>query len=264
MKKTLIALAVAASAAVSGSAMAWTANGTGGSVELGGTLTPEQSASPWEAQVGSVSGLDADIEAGKTDIVIRASSAIPILGIRNVDKNGFSGDSKGVIATIDYGGAVDLKGFRNSVTTLTLDVKNASGEKIGTLSAPLFASAILMYKGYAGQTRGRQMAAAASGDAFYGGVSLKGAGVADHGKVAYSRLTSLNPDFTANFSKIDDGWENVDEDEKFVDKNITYWAAYGSGIEKDKDITITLDKAVKSGDAPIAWKASLPVTVTYS
>lgn len=32
MKKTLIALAVAASAAVSGSAMAWTANGSGNSV----------------------------------------------------------------------------------------------------------------------------------------------------------------------------------------------------------------------------------------
>ncbi|ENK8257946.1 hypothetical protein AB4C84_004676, partial [Escherichia coli] len=47
MKKTLIALAVAASAAVSGSAMAWTANGTGGSVDLGGTLTPVTKATPW-------------------------------------------------------------------------------------------------------------------------------------------------------------------------------------------------------------------------
>ena len=37
MKKTLIALAVATSAAVSGSAMAWTANGDGGSVSLSGT-----------------------------------------------------------------------------------------------------------------------------------------------------------------------------------------------------------------------------------
>lgn len=37
MKKTLIALAVAASAVVSGSAMAWTGGGNGGSLELGGT-----------------------------------------------------------------------------------------------------------------------------------------------------------------------------------------------------------------------------------
>ncbi|HEI3186174.1 TPA: hypothetical protein SI321_005057, partial [Escherichia coli] len=52
MKKTLIALAVAASAAVSGSAMAWTANGTGGSVELGGTLNPVEKVTPWEVKVG--------------------------------------------------------------------------------------------------------------------------------------------------------------------------------------------------------------------
>lgn len=38
MKKTLIALAVATSAAVSCSAMAWTTNGTGGTVDFGGHL----------------------------------------------------------------------------------------------------------------------------------------------------------------------------------------------------------------------------------
>ena len=61
MKKTLIALAVAASAAVSGSAMAWTANGTGGSVDMGGTLIPEGKVTPWEVKVGdAVKGLDAE------------------------------------------------------------------------------------------------------------------------------------------------------------------------------------------------------------
>ncbi|EGJ4498914.1 hypothetical protein INB87_004741, partial [Escherichia coli] len=66
MKKTLIALAVAASAAVSGSAMAWTANGTGNSVELGGTLTPVEKVSPWEVKTGdAVTGLDAPIQKGQ-------------------------------------------------------------------------------------------------------------------------------------------------------------------------------------------------------
>lgn len=56
-------------------------------------------------------------------------------------------EGEGVISTIDYGKAVDLKEFHSAVTKLTLDVKNASGEKIGTLSAPYFASAVLVYKG---------------------------------------------------------------------------------------------------------------------
>ncbi len=42
MKKTLIALAVAASAAVSGSAMAWSNGDFNGSVDIGGTVTPPQ------------------------------------------------------------------------------------------------------------------------------------------------------------------------------------------------------------------------------
>ncbi|EEU8332358.1 hypothetical protein HDK93_003511 [Salmonella enterica subsp. enterica] len=263
MKKTLIALAVAASAAVSGSAMAWTANGTGGSIELGGTLTPEKIASPWEAKVSAATGLDAALKDGQKEIKIKASSAIPLMGIRNVDSNGFIGGAEGVISTIDYGGVVDLKGFKNAVTTLTLDVKNASGEKIGTLSAPFFASAVLAYKGSSGQTRGRQMAAASSGDAFFGGVPLQGAATADSGKVAYSRISSVSSEYVATLPKIG-AWDSVDPGEKYSDKKITYWGAYGSGIEKGSDITITLDKAVKSGDAPIAWKASFPVTITYS
>ncbi|MED8093840.1 hypothetical protein Q5432_18880 [Escherichia coli] len=263
MKKTLIALAVAASAAVSGSAMAWTANGTGGSIELGGTLTPEKIDTPWEAQVGSVSGLDAAVKAGQKDIVIKVSSPMPLLGIRNANTDGFFGGGKGVIATIDYGGAVDLKGFKDSKTTLTLDVKNTSGEKIGTLSAPFFASAVLVYKGFSGTKRGRQMAASTSGRAFFGGLSLTGAGTAYSGQVAYNRITALSSEYVAALPEID-GWDSVDVDEKYDDTTVNYWGAYGGGLEKGADITITLDKEIKTGDAPIAWKASLPVTVTYS
>ncbi|EJN2318881.1 hypothetical protein NPL52_004738, partial [Escherichia coli] len=78
MKKTLIALAVAASAAVSGSAMAWTANGTGGSVDLGGTLTPVEKVTPWEVKVGdAVTGLDAQIQKGQKVVDVAVNKAIP-------------------------------------------------------------------------------------------------------------------------------------------------------------------------------------------
>lgn len=83
MKKTLIALAVAASAAVSGSAMAWTANGTGNSVDLGGTLTPVEKVTPWEVKTGAaVTGLDAQVTQGQTMVDVAVKKAIPVLGIR--------------------------------------------------------------------------------------------------------------------------------------------------------------------------------------
>ncbi|HAX9804652.1 hypothetical protein RCL65_12100 [Escherichia coli] len=262
MKKTLIALAVAASAAVSGSAMAWTASSTGGSIELGGTLTPKKTASPWEAKVSAATGLDAVVNDDQKDIQIKASSAIPLLGIRNVDSDGFIGGAEGVIATINYGGAVDLKGFKNATTSLILDVKNASGEKIGTLSAPFFASGILVYQVSLNENRGRQLASS-SGNAFFGGVPLDGPSTADNGEAAYRRIVDLSSENVATLPKID-SWNNVDLDEKFSDTHVNYWGAYGGGIEKGSDITITLDKAMKSGDGPIVWKASFPVTITYS
>lgn len=51
--------------------------------------------------------------------------------------------------------------------------------------------------------------------------------------------------------------------EKFDNETSNYYGAYGAGIESGKTIKITLDQAA-SGDAPIQWKAALPVTVTYA
>lgn len=106
MKKTLIALAVAASAVVSGSAMAWTGGGNGGSLELGGTLAPQDKYIPWETSVGAaVSDLNAQIIKGEKAVSISHTSAIPVLGIRNV-ANGFTGLPL-IDPQIDYKGAVD-------------------------------------------------------------------------------------------------------------------------------------------------------------
>lgn len=127
MKKTLIALAVAASAAVSGSAMAWTANGTGGSVDLGGTLTPIEKVTPWEAKVGdAVTGLDAQIHKGDTKVDIPVKTAISVLGIRTAQKAAFQGQA-GIAPQIDFKGAVAYEKFSGSVTDLTLSVTDNQG-----------------------------------------------------------------------------------------------------------------------------------------
>ncbi|HFI4472209.1 TPA: fimbrial protein, partial [Escherichia coli] len=57
MKKTLIALAVAASAVVSGSAMAWTNGNFNGSVDIGGSVTVgDNFAQKWAWQTGTSLG----------------------------------------------------------------------------------------------------------------------------------------------------------------------------------------------------------------
>ncbi|HGE9245928.1 TPA: hypothetical protein ACGBQD_004209 [Escherichia coli] len=65
--------------------MAWTAGGNGSSVEIGGTLTPE-TVLPWEVKTGSnVTGLDAKIKKGQSEVDIVANKAIPVLGIRTIE-----------------------------------------------------------------------------------------------------------------------------------------------------------------------------------
>ncbi|EPA2893684.1 hypothetical protein ACQ1UY_000513 [Escherichia coli] len=124
MKKTLIALAVAASAVVSGSAMAagWEQNGTGTDVVLGGTLTPVAKVTPWEVKTGdAVTNLDAQVQKGQTSVTVSVNQAIPVLGIRTASTTPFQGKA-GISPQIDYDGAVDVGGFSAGVTTLTLNV----------------------------------------------------------------------------------------------------------------------------------------------
>lgn len=255
MKKTLIALAVAASAAVSGSAMAWTANGTGGSVDLGGTLTPVEKVTPWEVKVGAaVNGLDADIRKGDTKVDIPVKNAISVLGIRTIGSTAFPGQP-GISPQISYDAAVDLNGFAANVTTLNLEVKDSTGtNKIGTLSAPFFAVAEQSIKG-SGSNYRSGVIASSEGELFFGGLPKSEAG--------YSPVfnSAIVPDVTAHYDlqgqKWTDkaGWSNVS------DPQHTYSAYYASGIEQGKTIKITLEQPAAS-DA-IAWKASLPVTVSY-
>lgn len=139
MKKTLIALAVAASAVVSGSAMAWTGGGNGGSLELGGTLAPQDKYIPWETSVGAaVSDLNAQIIKGEKAVSISHTSAIPVLGIRNV-ANGFTGLPL-IDPQIDYKGAVDASQFMTDgkgQVYLNATVNDDKGNKIGTLKTVL-------------------------------------------------------------------------------------------------------------------------------
>ncbi|MED0413956.1 hypothetical protein RCU61_04180 [Escherichia marmotae] len=252
MKKTLIALAVAASAAVSGSAMAWTANGTGGSVDLGGTLTPADVITPWEVKVGAaVNGLDADIRKGDTKVNIPVKNTIPVLGIRTVEAKAFAG-GPGLSPQISYGNALNVNAFEASVAPLTLEVKDANDAKIGSLTTDMFVQARTSMKG---EWNGKFWNyASKAGQGFFGGVPKS----AD--RVLNSDRSELMPEAWKNY--VNQGVEDKGVDYiTFTGPKSTHSAYYFSVVEKGKSVKITLD--TPAGADAIVWKASLPVTVSY-
>ncbi|HCQ3388260.1 TPA: fimbrial protein [Escherichia coli] len=256
-----MALAVAASAAVSGSAMAWTANGTGGSVDLGGTLTPTDVISPWEVKVGAaVNGLDANIRKGDTIVDIPVKNAIPVLGIRVADATwkAFRGQP-GITPKIDYHGAINVNDFSRGEVPLTLDVKGTQDQKIGSLTVNLSAGAeYARYNPSTDKGEKYMLYQNGEGELFFGGLGTNSDAISSS---AWNLANSLDPEFVANYndfgvSKISSPYYgNVDNAE------FNYSAFYASGVEQGKTIKITLEQPAAS-DA-IAWKASLPVTVSY-
>ncbi|HDP9994811.1 TPA: fimbrial protein, partial [Escherichia coli] len=183
MKKTLIALAVAASAVVSGSAMAWTANGDGGSVDLGGTLTPTDVMTPWEVKVGAaVNDLNAAIRKGDTKVDIPVNKAIPVLGIRVADTTwkAFWG-KPGIAPNIDYHGAINVNDFSHGEVPLTLDVKNTQDQKIGSLTVNLSAGAeYARYNPSTDQGEKYVLYQNSKGELFFGGLGTNSDAVAPY------------------------------------------------------------------------------------
>ncbi|WP_122989491.1 fimbrial protein [Escherichia coli] len=261
MKKTLIALAVAASAAVSGSAMAWTANDTGGSVTLGGTLTPADVITPWEVKVGAaVNGLNADIRKGDTKADIPVKNAIPVLGIRVADASwkAFWGQP-GITPNIDYHGAINVNNFSRGEVPLTLDVKNTQDQKIGSLTVNLSAGA--EYARYNPSTdRGEKymLYQNGGGELFFGGLGTNSDAISSN---AWGLANSLDPEFVANYNDFGVPQASSPYYGDVGNTALHYSAFYASGVERGKTIKITLEQPAAS-DA-IVWKASLPVTVSY-
>ncbi|TJF18554.1 hypothetical protein [Escherichia coli] len=258
MKKTLIALAVAASAAVSGSAMAWTANGMGGSVDMGGTLSPEGKVTPWEVKVGdAVKGLDAKIEKGQKIVDISLKSAIPLLGIRTQTSEVFHGQD-GIAPQISYGDAVDVGSFRMGMAPLTLEVKDSKGAKIGKAESSVEAAAQSSFT-FHGMHNIHSVYASERGDGFFGGVATYAAGAADYPlEVAKEVFAEAVEHYNAQ-GLSDEITKGID---KFNVNDAAYSAFYASGIPGFATIRITLDEGA-CADAPVQWNASLPITVSY-
>ncbi len=139
MKKTLIALAVAASAVVSGSAMAWQDGDFNGSVDIGGSITSDQPT--WQWKIGNMSAdainlkLADATQSGSNNVWsnIGEEAYTILLGKTKFE---YSGVSSGMSPVITYGGdGFNIKFPVDSAPEVEL---NATGKtdtsKVGTLT----------------------------------------------------------------------------------------------------------------------------------
>ncbi|EGE0414985.1 hypothetical protein DND66_20305 [Escherichia coli] len=257
MKKTLIALAVAASAAVSGSAMAWSQQDSAfnGNIELGGTLSPEVKKLPWELQIGTGSSqLNGTIAKGNREATLTINDAIPVLGMRNVN-GGFKGEA-GLTPQVSYNGKVDVDTFNAGTATMNLDVTNKSGARIGSLSVDFSAAAY-----GANNTNRASLYAGSAGYAFWGGVAKSAGGAVNSVSDVENLAVSFFPNILDTKGDMS-GLRNLNPHQfKFDSAESTYRAIYSSGISAGKNISISLDDPATTDR--IEWRASLPVTVSY-
>ncbi|EHE5996044.1 fimbrial protein [Salmonella enterica] len=262
MKKTLIALTVAASAAASGSAMAWTQGGVNGGVDIGGSLTPEVKVIPWEVQIGAaVNDLVGKIKEGSVNANVPVNTTIPVLGIRTVSNSGFVGD-EGLNPQINYGDAVDFSASVNGVAPVTLKMKNtADNSEIGKLTTSMNVIAQMAVVPVDGSTKASNsnVWAAEPGSLFNGGVGASSDAISQ--SASASDAVTLFPGVTDKFNTFGGdfigGWGN-----SFVNSTThVYSGFYASGIKAGNDIKLTLNAPASTDE--IKWTAQLPVTVSY-
>ncbi|EME8540199.1 hypothetical protein V0N16_004471, partial [Salmonella enterica] len=251
----LIALAVAASAVVSGSAMAaWTANGGGGTVEFSGSLTPVTKATPWETSIGAaVTDLNAQIQKNDTKAEINVQKTLPILAIRSTEQ--FAGRA-GITPIINYGWL--NKDWHNSAVTGNAAVWNEAGKRMGSAVISVTAQALSASSRLDGSEPDQKLLGANKGQGYFGG------------------LPTSTDDISDVRNIIREGWPNIEEkyvvpkgavwikpwSETFSNPEWKFSSYYGSVIAKNSKIKMTFDAPV-SGDAPFKWSIRLPATVTY-
>ncbi|MBN6462838.1 fimbrial protein [Escherichia coli] len=284
MKKTLIALAVAASA-VSGMAHAWTNGDFNGSVNIGGSITADDYRQKWSWAVGSdlngFSNVLTDLTEGGTKLTITVSGDKPILlGKTN---EAFSTPVAGGLGAIpqiafsDYEGAsVELKNpegeTNKGLAYVVLPMKNAKGTKVGSVKVNAsYAGVALGSKGtYANLF---SVYSNAKGRIFNGGIPYNVAGAEFTSGIAAAERTALfgslsKDELAAQLQAVEpDAAADVRDYGKSsatdmaVGTNSNTSAAYALGIANGQTIEATFDHPVT---ASTQWSAPLNIAVIYN
>lgn len=283
MKKTMIALALAASA-VSGMAHAWTNGDFNGTVDIGGSIIADDYRQKWSWAIGS--GLDGfnntltELTNGGKSLTITVNGDKPILrGKTNVAFATPVAGGVGAIPLISLSGADGVQkkltgtsGAQTGVGTMDLDIKNRdTGAKIGTLHATMTAMAAAGIAGAENTGILRALYAYGNGSIFNGGLvteanaEMKDAATA----VAFTeKMGSLSK--TDILSQIQQVRQNVvsltsetvsnSENMEYNDGNVVS-AAYALGFENGQRLEATFDQAITSSTK---WTAPLNISITYN
>lgn len=288
MKKTLIALAVAASAAVSGSAMAalggWTEGQPGGDIDFGGTITRPAGEVKWLWAVGegfnSYQNLTSDlINEGKSlNIAVQQDMPLlaakmkeafikPILGIGAIPKVTFSSfDSTPITVNFTDG----------SHATMEVKVKDKNkGELIGNITIPFEYGAAGTVADLTESTTGvaniTSFWAGGSGTMFEGlvkpdakidsSLAMKWNGLtADDVYIALKAVSGgkfTGPGTTTT------SWVNMSDlsHSNYTRDDYVRYFSYGAGIPSGTTLSVVFDSPVTQ---TTNWQAPITVTVSYS
>lgn len=265
MKKTLIALAVAAGAtmSVSGVANAFTSAFPGGDISLGGTIsTPVQGV--YEGKVGSLTGLDSNIPVGDTTVSIVAPANAGLLALRSV-QGGFDSSASDKVANITFNGQTLIQAaggsFSNGAIDMTLDVQDSTGNKIGDITFPMQVAAVSAIVDNADSSvAGASLYAYDNSRTYYGALPQQAAGAVSSYSDALSIMNGLFSDISDYLPSVTSE-ASTPEAKDFNATGKVFNTAYAAGIVAGNTITLTLDNPATAGD--VSWTASMPVVVSY-
>ncbi|HFW6978509.1 hypothetical protein [Escherichia coli] len=266
MKKTLIALVVAAGAtmSVSGVANAFTSAFPGGDISLGGTISTPVQGAVYEGKVGSLTGLDSNIPVGDTTVSIVAPANAGLLALRSV-QGGFDNSASDKIANITFNGKTLVQAaggsFSNGAIDMTLDVQDATGNKIGDITFPMQVAAVSAIVDNADSSvAGASLYAYDNSRTYYGALPQKAAGAVSSYSDALSIMNGLFSDISDYLPQVTSEASTA-EAKDFSATGKVFNTAYAAGIVAGNTITLTLDNPATAGD--VSWTASMPVVVSY-
>ena len=247
-------------------AMAWTQGGTGGDIELGGTIDPTGPVNPWAVQPGGdVTGINMVLPEGGKVVSHRLKSNIPVLGIRTTTgiDGSFGGETAGGLAPqVSYGGLVTGGRFDKGRVPVELSVTGERDGKIfGWLRLNLLAGAEVSQVNQ--DTRdGRRYSVYASqpGEAFFGGIARTPDEAMDNA------LQTIGDAFGFYVSRYNPqgitGIAGLKQAVEFRNSRMQYSGFYGAGLVTGDEVIMRLDEGYQLNAAE-NWKAQLAVTVKY-
>ncbi|HBA9649675.1 fimbrial protein [Escherichia coli] len=273
MKKTMIALALAASA-VSGMAHAWTTGDFNGSFDINGTITVDQYKDKWEWMTGEGLSFEHNIKEmnnDQTKLTITQSKATPILLGRT--KEAFAAPAVGVgaipvISFTDYAGkTVTLQSSSEAAKGyFDLPMKDAEGANLGNVKVNVTVAGLVSRSNNDHRAIHQSVESKNNNEIYYGGLVSSVAALANDASSIASKFGNYN--HTALLGQLEavsdiqaqQLWGKGTANMVHTDNNVSA-SSYSLGIDQGQIIEATFTNPVAK---TTQWSAPLNVAVTYN